>query len=131
MTPEQLEHLCLLKKHLENLLACAAKRTPGEWGIERTDTTNWIGPMRQNGDGKISIIVCDTDRDKLKAECIDQNDADAAFIASCAGNAEAGWRSTLAAIEWILTPVICTQTPAEKKILESILAEWPLASLKP
>ena len=95
------EKLDAIVRHCEANLVIAAKRTSGRWGIERTSTTNWIGPMRRNGDGKISIIVCDTDRDRLKAEYIDQNDADAAFIAACAGAAEAGWKATIAAIKGI------------------------------
>lgn len=97
-TTEQLQKI---KTECQRLLAIAEKRTAGKWGIERTTTTNWIGPMRRNGDGKISIIVCDTDRDRLKAEYIDKNDSDADFIAACAGPAEAGWRATIAAIDAI------------------------------
>lgn len=59
-----------------------AKHTPGPWGIEETNGTNWIGPMRKSGDGKIAEIVCDTDRDRLTPEAIERSDANARLIAA-------------------------------------------------
>ena len=149
MTPAQLNHLSRLKRHLETLLATAEKRTPGEWGVEQTDTTNWIGPMRHDGD-KIDVIVCDTDREDLKFYALQRNDHNAAYIASCAGNAEAGWRSTLAAIDLCIAnlhtdPEFPTHAPdhicdndgqgcracgyTERILLDSILAAWPIEKL--
>jgi hypothetical protein len=57
-----------------------AQHTPGPWGIERTNDTNWIGPLRTSGDGKVAAIVCSTDREGLRPDVLARNDADAAFI---------------------------------------------------
>ncbi|WP_414613948.1 hypothetical protein [Stenotrophomonas muris] len=59
-----------------------SKHTPGPWGIEQTDDTNWIGFMRPH-DGKVELIVCTTARDfMLKDEAREQNDANARLIAA-------------------------------------------------
>ena len=59
----------------------------------------------------------------------------AAFIASCANNAEAGWRSTKAAIALLLSMSQrmhdIETARAGFDSLEAILAEWPLETLKP
>ena len=59
----------------------APKHTPGPWGVEQTSTRNWVGPMRQDGI-KVAAVVCCTDREGLKAESIERNDADARLIAA-------------------------------------------------
>jgi len=66
---------------IEQVKAADAKATPSTWGVERTSDTNWIGPMRKSGDGKISIIVVSTEREDLKASALKRNDADADLIA--------------------------------------------------
>lgn len=110
-------------------LALAEKTTPGPWGVERTMTTNWIGPMRRNGDGKISIIVCDTDRDGLRAECINQNDCDAKFIAA----SRTGWplalrclRTTISALVAIAAPALGgkTQQWCAQVELKNLIDQW-------
>ena len=53
--------------------------TAGPWGIEQTSTTNWIGPLRK--DGKVNEIVASTDRENLKPEALERNDANAKLIA--------------------------------------------------
>lgn len=56
--------------------------TPGPWGIEQTDDTNWIGFMRPH-DRKVELIVCTTARDfTLKDEAREENDANARLIAA-------------------------------------------------
>lgn len=121
MTSEQLEHLHLLKKHLENLLATAEKRTPGEWGYY----WGW------------DLVYSDSNgQRKMIADCVDREEPteqvrdDMAFIASCAGNAEAGWQSTLAAIDLLLEMERQGCSFSYFPTAESILAEWPLESLK-
>jgi hypothetical protein len=52
------------------------------WGVERTETTNWVGPMRESGDGKVKEIVCSTDREDLKPEVVYRNDRRADLIAA-------------------------------------------------
>lgn len=58
------------------------KFTKGPWGIEQTKTTNWIGPMRKSGDGKIAEIVCSTNREDLELAALEREDANAALIAA-------------------------------------------------
>ena len=109
MTPAQLDKLRRIDAHLANLLATAEKRTPGEW--KAATETVWTRHERICGDAE-------TD--------------DCAFIAAAAGNAEAGWRATRAAIA---TALDCESWDAMIKemyirqdaeaILESILAAFP------
>lgn len=96
------EKLDALLKHLHNLIEGAKKRTPGKW-------------IHDKSRGSVGD-VCTTDLDAV-AQCQErseisrrfgtthrqyqniQRDNNAAYIASCAGNAEAGWRATIAAID--------------------------------
>jgi hypothetical protein len=115
MTTDQLEHLRLIDAHLTKLLDLAAKRTPGEWKEGHSIV----------GDG-ISSTICNA---PLPIETLGKNWlSNRPFIASCAGNAEAGWRSTLAAIKGISNYSILAEDMEE--VLDSILAAWPLESLK-
>ncbi|WP_164241985.1 hypothetical protein [Stenotrophomonas maltophilia] len=60
----------------------SSKHTPGPWGIEQTDDTNWIGFMRPDGK-KVELIVCTTSRDNFfKPETQERNDANARLIAA-------------------------------------------------
>lgn len=114
MTPTQLEHLKLIDAHLERLLELAEKRTPGEWVKDydndtgKNDDSFWewweAGPARCEG---------------VKGE------EDAAFIASCAGNAEAGWRATRAAIAHIVSGGHGHDN-GEDLLAKSILGAFPL-----
>lgn len=121
MTTTQLSRLRAIDAHLAKLLDIAAKRTPGEWeslGIEHSNCLRLFAGNNYLG----AIGNSDAERAAIQD--------DAAFIASCAGNAEAGWKATRAAIaqyelakgdgEWLgyLQPV-----------MESILAAFPLESL--
>lgn len=119
MTPSQLDHLNLIKTHLKALLANAEKRTPGKWESE---------PQFKNEIWCDSEYICD---------CIDSAEPNAVFIASCAGNAEAGWRSTLAAIAASQRYIERSQSIGDhcgiecaNGVIETILAAWPLESLK-
>ncbi|PJL51459.1 hypothetical protein B9Y74_05540 [Stenotrophomonas maltophilia] len=59
-----------------------SKHTPGPWGIERTDDTNWIGFMRPHDPKKVELIVCTTSRELLTDEALARNDANARLIAA-------------------------------------------------
>lgn len=59
-----------------------SKHTPGPWGIEQTDDTNWIGFMRPHDPKKVELIVCTTSRDSLTDEALAKNDANARLIAA-------------------------------------------------
>lgn len=131
MTPTQLEHLRLIDAHLERLLDIASKRTPGEWDVEN------ISPARHDvvkeSGGKITSIF------RAHDGCHEYREAalpDATFIAACAGNAEAGWRATRAAIACLL--VICDPASGAdftnyggETFLPQILAAFPLETLNP
>ena len=88
MTPAQIEHLKRIDAHLERLLAIAEKRTPWRWVAGATIIGNGVDTT------VCEMPSCESDqlawRDNIH------------FIASCAGNAEAGWRATRAAIaDWL------------------------------
>lgn len=84
MTTAQLNHLRRIDALLASLLSTAEKRSSGEWHKECHDNSFVHGCAV--GDKKHGLI----------ASRLTQGNA--AFIASCAGNAEAGWRATRAAI---------------------------------
>jgi hypothetical protein len=111
MTEQQPEHLRLLDAHLTALLDLAAKRTPGRW--EDGNDAIWSDC---NGEGNSPTEIC-----------YQISLHDAAFIAACAGRAEAGWRSTRNTIKWAL--FMHKNGQVGEGLLESILAEWPIESL--
>jgi len=103
MTQE--EHLNRIVAKCRELLAGAEKRTPGKWSHW---PTHWAGGGSSikygsencpwiNSDGKSDIARVNPTRIYTSHEPM----ANAAFIASCAGPAEAGWRSTIAKCEFI------------------------------
>ena len=117
MTPEQLDHLRRIDAHLANLLDIAAKRTPGEWtwNAKYGGSAEILEPRIWLGESSI-----------LPAKEPHRN---AAYIASCAGNAEAGWRATRAAIALLLSmgehQHDIETAKAGFDALESILAAFP------
>lgn len=117
MTSQQLEHLRLIDAHLAKLLAVAEKRTPGEW--EHCQQNVWL-------DNEGSWITCPN----LYANA----HHNATFIASCAGNAEAGWKATRAAIAGHLKASVDDSWAVSlvaSEVLEAILAAFPLELVKP
>jgi hypothetical protein len=103
MTIAQLDHLNRIKRHLETLLANAERRTPGEWR-----RPGWLPDSMYLG-----------------------SSPDSAFIASCAGNAEAGWKSTLGVINRYYDSGICREWQGYMRTaIEPILAAWPIELLK-
>lgn len=110
MTTAQLEHLRLIDAHLDRLLETASKRTPGEWTVDEN--------LHDGGIRAPSDHVFLTREAYLDAP-------DAAFIASCAGNAEAGWKST----QRIIKEAIFLESDAPQEmssILKILLEEWPI-----
>ena len=88
------EKLTAIRDKCVELLAIAEKRTQGKWSVEQY--TNYHG-FSVWGSG-----CCIAERwykDAVSEECAQDLAGDAAYIASCAGPAEAGWRSTIAAID--------------------------------
>lgn len=122
MTTTQLDHLQRIDAHLAKLIDIAAKRTPGKWKPNKS-TCHVKGE-----EPTYDVSGPQSDWFYLESE------HDAAFIAYCAGNAEAGWKATRAAIEPLIQQANfwegipdCGNSCA--KALESILAAFPLESL--
>jgi hypothetical protein len=108
MTPAQLKHLRKIDAHLEKLLSQAEKRTPGRWEFRGGDIFGniWAG---------IRVICgCPVARGRENAT----------FIASCAGNTEAGWKATRAAIAAVEYYSIIDENL--EIMVEAILAAFPL-----
>lgn len=129
MTPAQLDHLRLIDAHLEHLLDIAAKRTPGHWDHgygnalvvhKKTDYT-LASTLASTSSGEVVVEDCPIIPWQEQV-------ANSEYIASCAGNAEAGWKATRAAIQWFLK---WDRTSHYSDLVEPILAAFPLESLKP
>lgn len=120
MTPAQLEHLKLIDSHLERLLAIAEKRTSGDWTVHNSTY------VESGGDIVAYCLLSETRSFVAKRDGANN----ATFIASCAGNAEAGWRATRAAIALLFA--MCdgahsiNTVIAAQKMGESILVTFPL-----
>jgi hypothetical protein len=84
------EHLQLIKSECERLLAIAEKRTQG----------NWTWGMRYIASPQDSLEIAMIPHGLPCTHGHKWTD-NAAYIAACAGRAEAGWRSTIAAIDLI------------------------------
>jgi len=125
------EHLEKIVTKCRELLAIAEKRTPGKWES---------GPTSQPTQG---LLVRGCDRYAKWRASTQMPIEDAAFIAACAGAAEAGWRSTIAAIEGLLLIMADDKVAAKQlsnhfgvddslppeytpsKTLDAIIAAWP------
>ena len=117
MTPSQLDHLRRIDAHLERLLGIAAKRTPGEWKAESSRAYCTDESVTHNVVGPPSDFM------------YLQELPDATFIASCAGNAEAGWKATRATIAAIAEYSILDENL--DTMMNTILATFPLETLNP
>ncbi len=114
MTSAQLDHLRAIDAHIDALLALAAKRTPGGWH-HRAD-------LRGHNDDAMQVFTTSSPDFSVQQDL--QN---AAYIAACAGRAEAGWRGTKAAIKQLML-IHHGQYPMSdfnKEMLASTLAAWP------
>lgn len=114
MIPAQLDHLRRIDAHLANLLATAEKRTPGSWEVDQSTTWDQARGIHPQIVQRNAYLTAE----------------DAAFIAAAAGNAEAGWRATRAAIACLL--VICDPASGAdftnyggETFLPQILAAFP------
>lgn len=130
------EHLNSIVAKCRELLANAEKRTPGEWKAGVTQYSrrrpHFVAPITTN---KCDPHVANTYDGPSKAKSVSNN---ATFIASCAGNAEAGWKSTIAAVEIALTlssqheavgHLLNPPNPAAPFIV-ALLEAWPEHLLK-
>jgi len=118
MTQE--EHLNRIVAKCRELLAGAEKRTPGKW----TFGVRYV----------FAPATCD---EVAKCPFTEQGKrdswmTDAAFIASCAGPAEAGWRATIAAIDMLQKDYESLNDAGNKDgmrviqwRMDEIIAAWP------
>ena len=129
MTPTT--KLTLIAAKCRSLLALAEKRTPGKWRQESIHTDDRScalisAGINDYGDGPAQYVTGIIPRGVLPAN-------NAAYIAACSGSAEAGWHSTLAAIEayqalqsigwgWDGDGGAVT---ANEAMIDAILAAWP------
>jgi len=117
------EHLNKIVAKCRELLAIAEKRTPGKWmTIERH-------VVKESDDD----VVASADGDFMSAEMDERN---AAFIANCAGPAEAGWRATIAAIDMLQKDYESLNDAGNKdgmRVIQwrmaKIIAAWPQSLL--
>jgi hypothetical protein len=111
------EHLNKILAKCRELLALAEKRTPGKW--DRAKSGGLKGDVRCESGQWIALtsFVGNSDRGGLPHQ--ESN-------AACAGAAEAGWRSTIAAIEFFSEQA---SRPGLNAMawggLAAILAAWP------
>lgn len=132
-------HLTLIRARCVELLEIANGRTQGKWNIETIPsdgggdyiTGNITSPLhtyRGNSSSR-GDVVCGGDT---------VTNRDAAFIAACAGNAESGWRSTIAAIDGLEDAYHALRNACNApgyagdamKRINEILAAWPLEELQ-
>lgn len=128
------ERLKRIKEKCRELLAIAEKRTPGKWSHW---PTHWAGGNNSTQyDGKNNCPwVSAEESPAIEVARINPKGVytqgfpmgNAAFIASCAGPAEAGWRATIAAIEQIqsMRPDTPTWEFVGKPMQSAILSAWP------
>ena len=128
MTPAQLDHLRAIDAHLDDLLALAAKRTPGRFVVDACCCYAESQLDKQGMADEPPIIECSPNN--------------ANFIAACAGNAEAGWRATKDTLEFIegLTQFMESEKAGmaynttkitRQHLVNLVLDAWPLESLTP
>lgn len=112
------EHLEKIKAKCRANLALAEKRTPGDWIAANLGEATEATVRAESG-----FIVCTVNQ--FAASFGDKKDqANAAYIAACAGAAEAGWRSTIAAIDRL-----AFDTTANAEVIKLILSFWPEETL--
>lgn len=130
MTPAQLDHLYRIKRHLKNLLANAKKRSQGEWKVYENESLSIFTKERI---GVTPIQGCDVANTNIVGFTDDQCRLNAAFIASCAGNAEAGWTYALKNLKtWLRTYDEAISQEIKDLAscqLNDILAAWPIEKL--
>ena len=116
----QQEHLNRIKAKCQELLSIAEKRTPGKWASSHNVVQTELFAEY--------IVSCNSLHTPES-----EDDCNAAFIASCAGAAEAGWRATIAAIDvvleiaWVQGDTRDESWTGSKafKTAEKIIAAWP------
>ena len=126
------EHLDKIVAKCKELLAVAEKRTPGRWVHDTSIGT--LGDVITKDMDAIAQCQARNELARDREANNSQRNLNAAFIASCAGAAEAGWRATIAAIEGLQRPArwnfqgwegdheIVAEIEAE---VDAIISAWP------
>lgn len=121
MSMNREQHLDKIIAKLDSLIAGAKLRTPGRWeAFQRNE---------EIGTSYCRITFTDRNSDSLHGYCGESN---ATFIASCAGNAEAGWvsmRDKIASLKKIFNSgpgeISWDIVEYAKNRTNSIIAAWP------
>jgi hypothetical protein len=120
MTTE--EHLEKIVAKCRANLALAARRTPGKWIHDKSrESIGDVTTEDRDGIAQAQERISVAGKGRVAQNVMRDNNA--AFIAACAGAAEAGWRATIAAVER-LKPFSGHDTWAAS-ILADILSAWP------
>ncbi len=104
------QKLTKIREKCAELLAIAEMRTPGKWdslgdGVFHTKTDNFI-------------LSCGKNDELLGMDA----EGNAAYIASCAGPAESGWKATIAAIDLLTNDG--TDYARYEPELKKLIAPW-------
>lgn len=118
----QTEHLKLIRDRCVELLEIAEKRTAGVWRTFPSYRVNELSGL------------CVAEMESMTSN---ERDCNAAFIASCAGAAEAGWLATIAAVDafFKLDGVTygwdgdCGAACIADALADSIISAWPIELL--
>jgi len=105
------EHLQKIKTKCQANLALAEKRTQGKWYLD--DDRVYVAPHIKVASAISVNLTSKEDYDN------------AAFIAACAGSAEAGWRATIAAIDRLIAIPVEASNYGDTKLASDIIAAWP------
>lgn len=131
------EHLDKILAKIDRLLEMAAERSHGPWEVRpKENSRDYLRVRGTILGGRFKIAnVCQPIPFGQESSEDDLTRANAAFISSCAGNAEAGWRATKAAIESLQQLykttrryVIDPESPAWLP-MQAILSAWPVELL--
>lgn len=100
---DKIEHLKRIRAKCVELLEIAEKRTPGQWQFDDRCITDNKGIIARTSTGNAH-----------------EDAPNAAFIASCAGAAEAGWKATAAAVDDIIR-----RGHEQSQLASQYIAAWP------
>jgi hypothetical protein len=118
------EHLQRIKAKCLANLAIAEKRTAGKWTLGDENNSHYEICM-----GDAVALIERQDRYGLHmAISREEMRANGGFIIECSGAAEAGWRSTIAAINLCIAPDSRYQEMyliANEPMVSHIIAAWP------
>lgn len=122
-----IERLTLIESHLRKLLAIAEKRTLGKWQMQEVAGGLYVSVGNPKTGEGYRLISGVTKQSRYQSE------ENGSFIAACAGNAEAGWKSTLLQIEWLKDDLQSAEEDGDfdsvralERRIDSILAAYPI-----